>query len=67
MVAGSANSFTQRELKVAVKTASRLPVLHRGASSVVVSLTRIPLTLSCPATHTPRSWQRPPLLPESPP
>jgi hypothetical protein len=45
----------RKNFKVAVKTASRLPVLHRGASSVVVSLTRIPLTLSCPATHTPRS------------
>lgn len=36
----------RKNFKVAVKTASRLPVLHRDASSVVVSLIRLPLTLS---------------------
>jgi hypothetical protein len=56
----------RKNFKVAVKTASRLSLLHRDASSVVVSLIRLPLTLSCPGTHTPRPWQRPSLLPQSP-
>ncbi len=37
----------RKNFKLAVKTAARLSVLHRDASSVVVSLIRLPLTLSC--------------------
>jgi hypothetical protein len=66
MVAGSSNSFAQKELQAGGKNCSAIigaPPRCQQCSSIAYKITSY---FELSGTNTPRPWQRPALLPHTP-